>query len=97
MATYITLLKWTEQGLRNIKQAPGRLDAARQAFQAAGANLRDFYMVFGDYDAVSVVEAPDDETYARLILSVAAQGNISTKTMKAFTEQEYRRLIGSLP
>jgi uncharacterized protein with GYD domain len=97
VATYITLLKWTEQGIRNIKGGPQRLDAARQAIQQAGGNMREFFMVLGDYDAVSVVELPDDETYARFILSVAAQGNVSTTTLKAFTEDEYRRIVGALP
>ena len=51
----------------------------------------------GDYDAVAIVEAPDDETYARNILAAASQGHIRTTTLKAFTEEEYRRIVGSLP
>ena len=97
MPTYITLLKWTDQGIKNIKQGPQRLDAAKQAIQQAGGNMRQFFLVLGGYDAVSISELPDDETYARFILATAAQGNVSTTTLKAFTEDECRRIVGSLP
>jgi uncharacterized protein with GYD domain len=97
MPTYITLMKWTDQGIKNIKQGPQRLDAAKQAIQQAGGNMRQFFLVLGEYDAVSISELPDDETYARFILSTASQGNVSTTTLKAFTEDEYRRIVGALP
>ncbi|MFQ5595725.1 MAG: GYD domain-containing protein [Anaerolineae bacterium] len=62
MATYITPLRYTQQGIGNIKDSPARLDAAKQAFQAMDAELKEFYLVTGQYDAVVVSEAPDDET-----------------------------------
>ena len=96
MPTYVTLLKWTDQGIRNIKDSPQRLDAARQTMREAGGNLRDFYMVMGEYDLVVVGEAPDDETYARVMLSIASRGSVSTTTLKAFSEEEYRRIIASV-
>ena len=96
MPTYVTLLKWTDQGIRNIKESPQRLDAARQTMREAGGNLRDFYMVMGEYDLVVVGEAPDDETYARILLSIASKGSVSTTTLKAFSEEEYRRIIASV-
>ena len=97
MPTYIALLKWTDQGIRDIKGSPQRIDAARAQARQAGGNLREFYLVMGEYDAVVIIEAPDDETYARNILAGAAQGTVRTTTMKAFTEEEYRRIVGSLP
>ena len=60
MPTYITLLRWTSQGAKSIKESPSRLDAARKAFQAVGATLKDFYMVTGRYDMVIIAEAPND-------------------------------------
>jgi uncharacterized protein with GYD domain len=97
MPAYITLLKYTQQGVGNIKQSPARLDAAKKAFKQAGAEIRQFYLVLGRYDAVVVSEAPDDETAARLSLATSSQGNVSTETLRAFTEEEYRRIIGALP
>ena len=97
MATYIVLLRYTQQGVQNIKESPARLDAAKKAFQAMGAELKQWYLVMGRYDAVVVSEAPDDETAAKLALAIGSQGSIRTETLRAFTEDEYRKLIAALP
>ena len=96
MPTYITLLRWTSEGAKNIKESPSRLDAARKAFQAAGVTLKDFYMVTGRYDMVIISEAADDVSLARATLSIASKGSVQTETLRAFTENEYRTIIGSL-
>jgi uncharacterized protein with GYD domain len=96
MPNYITLMRWTSEGAKNIKESPARLDAARKAFQAVGATLKDFYMVTGRYDMVIISEAPDDVTLAKATLSVASHGNVQTETLRAFSEKEYRGIIGSL-
>lgn len=96
MPTYITLMRWTSQGSKTIKDSPSRLDAARKAFQAAGLTLKDFYMVTGRYDMVVISEAPDDIALAKATLSVASHGNVQTETLRAFTEQEYRNIVGRL-
>jgi len=96
MATYLSLLRYTEQGIRNVKESPARLDAAKKAFQAVGGELKQFFLTMGRYDAVIVSEAPDDETAAKIALSFGSLGNIRTETMRAFTEGEYRKIIGSL-
>ena len=96
MPTYITLLRWTSQGAKSIKESPSRLDAARKAFQAVGVTLKDFYMVTGRYDMVIISEAPDDIALAKATLSVAAHGNVQTETLRAFSEKEYRGIVGSL-
>jgi uncharacterized protein with GYD domain len=96
MPTYVLLGKYTDQGIRNIKQGPQRVDAARQAIEAAGCKMPGFYLTLGQYDFVSVIEAPDDEVYTRVILSIASGGNISTQTLKAFPEDEYRRVISGV-
>ncbi len=97
MATYITLLKYTLQGIKNIKQGSDRLDAGKQAYKAAGAEIKDFYLTFGQYDAVVISEAPDDETIAKIALSIGSQGNVQTQTFRAFSESEYRKIISDLP
>lgn len=97
MPTYISLLRFTQQGIEKIKESPARLDRARQAFQAMGAELKAFYLVMGRYDAVVISEAPNDETVGKLVLMIGAQGNVRTETLRAFTEDEYRKMIAALP
>jgi len=97
MPTYISLLRYTQQGIQNVKESPARLDAAKQAFQSMGAKVKEFYLVTGQYDAVLVAEAPDDETVAKLALSIGSLGAIRTETLRAFTEDEYRKIIAALP
>ncbi|MBF8286028.1 MAG: hypothetical protein HW378_4943 [Anaerolineales bacterium] len=97
MPTYISLLNFTQQGIEKIKESPARLDKARQAFKAMGAELKAFYLVMGRYDAVVISEAPNDETVGKLVLMIGAQGNIRTETLRAFTEDEYRKMIAALP
>lgn len=97
MPTYIILSKWTAQGLQNIRQSPTRLEAGRKAYEAAGMKMTGFYMTTGRYDMVAIVEAPDDVTLAKAILASAAQGSFTTETCRAFTEDEYRRIIGGIP
>jgi uncharacterized protein with GYD domain len=96
MPTYISLIHFTQRGVESIKEGGQRLDAARQAFKAAGADLKAFYLVTGQYDAVAISEAPNDEAIAKLILSVGALGNVRTETSRAFTEDEYRKIITSM-
>ncbi len=96
MATYIVLSSWTPQGIGQVKESPARLDAAKQAAQAMGAEITAFYLVMGRYDMVIVAEAPDDETIAKLVLATGAQGNVRTETLRAFTEAEYRNLLAAL-
>ena len=97
MATYISLLSYTQQGIQNIKDSPSRLDSAKKAFEAMGAKVVAFYLVMGQYDIIMVTEAPDDETVAKLALSIGSLGSIRTQTLRAFTEDEYRKVIASLP
>ena len=97
MPTYIALLKWTEKGISAIKGSPARLDAGRPAFKKAGMEIKETYSTMGRYDLVCVIEAPDDETYAKAMLSLGAQGNVSTETLKAFSEDQFRKIVDSLP
>ncbi len=97
MGTYITLIRYTQQGIENIKESPARLDAAKKAFRSMGAELKGFYSTMGQYDAVVVSEGPDDETAVKVALSIGSRGAVRTETLRAFTEDEYRKIIGELP
>lgn len=96
MPTYISLLRFTQKGVENIKDGPKRLEAARDRFRKAGAELKAFYLVTGQYDAVAISEAPDDATVAKLALSNASMGFVRTETLRAFTEDEYRKIVASI-
>ena len=97
MPTYVSLIRFTQKGVESIKEGPARVDRAKQAFRAAGGELKAFYLVMGQYDAVAISEMPNDEAVARVALTNASMGNVRTETSRAFTEEEYRKIIASLP
>ncbi len=97
MPTYITLIRFTEKGITNIKQSPARIEAAKQAFRAAGAEIKQWFLVLGQYDVVIVAEAPNDETMAKLSLSIGSLGNVRMETLRAFSEDEFRKMIAAMP
>lgn len=96
MAKYITLLNWTDQGVKTIKDSPKRVDSVRELAKKNGCQLQDFYMTIGSYDMVAIVEAPDDEAAAKLLLKIGSAGNVRSTTLKAFPEDAFRRIVGSL-
>ena len=96
MATYVVLLTFTERGIQNAGDTSG-LDAAKQAVQAMGCQWKGWYLTMGQYDAVVIIEAPDDETAARLALVQGARGGARSQTLRAFTEDEFRQLVAALP
>jgi uncharacterized protein with GYD domain len=97
MATYITLINLTEQGVKTIKDLPARIAAGRQAFEANGGKLIQYYLTMGAQDAVIVFEAPDDETVASIALATAGLGNLRTTSMRAFTEAEIPGILSKMP
>ena len=97
MPSYISLLKWTDRGLRDVRDSPQRLDAAKRAFSTAGGRLTDFYLVLGEYDVVNIGEFPSDEAYTAAMLQVASRGAVRPTSLKVFTEEEYLRIIASMP
>jgi uncharacterized protein with GYD domain len=96
MPTYISLINWTNQGIGNIKEAPKRLDAFKKEAEAAGGKVSGYYLTMGKYDGVLIVECPNDEIAAALLLMGGSQGNVHTETMKAFTEDQFRNIINNL-
>jgi len=96
MAKYIALINWTEQGIKNVKDAPKRVDGVRALAKKNGCEMQELYMTVGIYDMVSIIEAPNDEAAAKLLLTIGSAGNVRTTTLKAFPEDAFRKIIGSL-
>jgi uncharacterized protein with GYD domain len=96
MATYIGLVKYTQQGIAAIKDSPKRLDDFKKLCEQHGAKVQSFFLTMGRCDLVVVIEAPDDATVAKVILKVSSGGNVSTETLRAFPEAEYRQIVASL-
>ncbi len=97
MPTYISLLSFTQKGVENLKESPDRLQKAREAARAAGGDIKEFYLTLGRYDMVTISEAPNEEAFATTLLAIAGAGAIRSETLRAFTEDEYRRIIAALP
>jgi uncharacterized protein with GYD domain len=96
MTTYVMLAKWTDQGMRNVKDSAKRLDKAKKALKDMDGDFKLFFMTMGDYDIVAIYEAPDDAVAARFNLQLGMLGNVRTRTLKAFPEAAYREIISSL-
>ena len=97
MPTYISLMKLTDQGIKDIKGAPSRVEAAAKGLEAMGGKLLNFYAVMGDYDYVGIAEAPDDETVMTYMLGLGSAGNIRTTTLKAFDKDQFAEIVGKVP
>ncbi|MGH2543860.1 MAG: GYD domain-containing protein [Ardenticatenaceae bacterium] len=97
MPAYITLVNFTEQGVRNVKGTVDRARAAAQSSQEAGGRIIGTWWTLGPYDAVIISEGPDDESAARLLLAAGIQGYVRTMTMRAFSEEEMERIVQGLP
>ena len=93
MPIYISLMTYTDQGLKNVKRSPNRIDAARKAAEELGGKLDNIYLTMGMYDLVAIADFPDDATAATFSLKVGALGNVRITTVKAFPEAAYRKII----
>ena len=97
METYIILGSYTQQGMAKIKEGPARIEAARKAMEAAGGKMVAWYLTMGRYDFVVIAEAPNVKAAVGVLLATGSQGNVSTETMHALTEAEFKGVISSLP
>jgi uncharacterized protein with GYD domain len=97
MSKFISLVKYTSKGIEDIKESPKRLDAVKQLCEHMGAKVDAFYLTMGRYDIVLIVDAPNAETAAKIILAITSKGSVSTETLHAFPEKEYRKIISELP
>jgi uncharacterized protein with GYD domain len=96
MPTYLIQSQWTDQGIRSVKDSAKRLDLGKKKLKDMCGEIKAVYLTTGAFDMVAVVEVPNDATLAAYALWLGSQGNLRTRTVKAFTEDEYRRIIGEL-
>ena len=93
MPVYVSLLKWTDQGRQNVASLPDRADQVAKRVEQAGGKVLGNYVTMGRFDQISVVDAPDDETAARLLLIIAGRGNAVSETLRGWTMEEVRSLL----
>ncbi|HEY93410.1 MAG TPA: GYD domain-containing protein [Dehalococcoidia bacterium] len=97
MPRYIALMKLTEQGIKNIKNAPQRLEEAVAGMEKMGGKMLEFYATMGEYDYVAVSDWPDDDTAMTFLLMLGSLGNVRTTTLKAWDAQQFGGLIQKMP
>ena len=97
MPTFISSVNWTDQGIRDIKEAPHRAEAARALLEKMGGKVKDVYITTGDRDILLIAEAPEGDVMAKFCLAVASQGNVRTSTTRGWTEAEFAKMVADLP
>lgn len=95
MPAYITLVNFTEQGARTIKDSPERFEAFKSLAESAGVSVKSVHWTTGAYDLVVVTEGPEDAVMT-VNLKMAALGNIRTQTLRGFTQTEMRKFVSAL-
>ena len=96
MPTHIIQSQWTDQGIRSVKESATRLELGKKKLKEMGGEIKAFYLTTGSYDMLATVDVPNDATLAKHLLWLGSQGNLRTQTVKAFTDDEYRRIVGEL-
>ena len=96
MPTYIGLLKLTDQGSKDVMNAPARIDEAIKLYEKMGGKVIGVYLVMGEYDYVTIGEAPSDEVQTAFALALSSQGNVKTTSLKAFTTKEIPAILAKL-
>ena len=97
MAGYIVLGKFTKQGAGKLKEFPGNIKAAKAAAEEMGIRHVGVWVTMGTYDIVGIIDAPDEETAAAFVLRMAQWGDVTTQTLRAFSEEEFAQVVGKLP
>jgi uncharacterized protein with GYD domain len=97
MVTYIGLLNFTDKGLQSVKETTKRAAAAKESAKKLGVNMRDIYWTMGDCDVLCVLEAEDEQALAAFNLAIAMQGNVRSRSLRAFTAKEVDEILAKLP
>jgi uncharacterized protein with GYD domain len=97
MATYVVLAQFTDQGIRSIKNSPQRAGQAAEMAKGFGCEMKEIYWTLGNYDIVTIIDAPDDESLAAFGVALGSLGNVRTQTLRAFTKSEFSPIIARLP
>jgi uncharacterized protein with GYD domain len=93
MPTYVTLYRYTKQGITNINDAPKRIAAAKKKAKAAGAEIVGVYMTQGQYDVIAISKWPDEYSATKFLIAQAQEGNVRTETLRAFDESEIAKIL----
>jgi uncharacterized protein with GYD domain len=93
MSTYVSLINWTEQGIKNFRDTTHRAQDFTNLVEKAGGRVRELVWTVGEYDLVTVIDAPDDEKMVAALLQVGELGNVRTKTLRAFDADGMERII----
>ena len=96
MPTYIVLGQFTDQGIRNVKESPKRAEAMRAMAKSVGVTVKEVYWTLGQYDIVTVVDAPDDTAVTAMLLSKGGLGNVRTHCLRAFNAEEMGKILGKM-
>ena len=96
MATFITTIKFTQQGIKGIGDSTKRAAALKAAAKRMGAKVTHAYWTLGEYDGLLILEAPDDEAAMAVLLHLAAQGNLETTTVRAFSAPEMDKIVAKV-
>ena len=96
MPTYVTLVNWTDEGIRNVKDTVKRLDRGAEVAQKYGVKLQQAYWTVGPYDMVSIVEGPDGEAISAYLLEVCSAGDLRTITLRAYDREEMSEILQRL-
>ena len=97
MPTFILSLNWTDQGIRAVKDAPQRAQAASDLAKKVGVEIREVYLTSGDNDLLLIIDAPNGDNVAKFALALGSQGNVRTRTARAWPQSEFQKLISELP
>src|SRR5204862_2953275 len=97
MATYISLVQFTDKGIQAAKQTSERVAEWSAKVQSRGVSIKQMYWTLGHYDQVCIFQAPDDETAASVLLAADMLGNIRTQTLRAFTSDEMEKILANIP
>ena len=96
MSTFISLVSFTDQGIRNVKESPKRAEAVKAMAKKLGVTVKEVYWTLGHYDLVVVMEG-DDEAVTSTLLKIGSLGNVRSETLRAFSAAEMGRIVGNIP
>jgi uncharacterized protein with GYD domain len=96
MAHFVTLINWTDQGIRNVKDTHKRADAFKSAAKEFGCTVKELLWTQGQYDLITIIEAPDEIAASALMLSVGKLGNIHGQSLRAFTASEFEKILAKV-
>ncbi|MFM0340559.1 GYD domain-containing protein [Paraburkholderia fungorum] len=97
MATYVVLAQFTDQGIRAVKNSAQRAGQAAEMARTFGCEMKEIYWTMGEYDIVTIIEAPDEASFMSFGLALGSAGNVRTQTLRAFTKDEFSAVVGKLP